>query len=59
MIIYVLKMTGYLRGHHTNSATPFRERTNKHNAYLTLIIFLVNNMMILFKIWETKAGDWS
>lgn len=59
MIIYVLKMTGYLRGHPTNSATPFQERTNKHNAYLTLIIFLVNNMMILFKIWETKAGDWS
>lgn len=31
----------------------FRSAPNKHNAYLTLIIFSVNNMMILLKIWET------
>lgn len=49
----------------------FRSAPNKHNAYLTLIIFLVNNMMILFKIWKlrqetghntgrfsVRAGDW-
>lgn len=34
MVTYVLKMTGYLRGHPTNSATPFQERTKQAQRLL-------------------------
>lgn len=60
-MIYVLEMTCYKFTQTPQQQYPLRSRSapNRHNAYLTLIMFLGNNMMTLFQIWETKTGNWS